>query len=393
MSIGIGSRSKLQFAEESSYGTFNSGATPYNLAITNESIQKTINTITSDLIRSDRRIPSIRGGNIAAGGDINTELQPNAHVLFWKHGLADAATTSGASATAFSATTYVQAGDMIENAAGNKIYLVVQPGTTGASEPTHSTVGQTSENGSATMMYIGTSETGWYKHVLVGNTTFPTGGLCFEKIIERGTTDAYFRYVGGRVNTIGITVPQEGIVTANFGLLFQNEDSSDEVVGNGFNDPGTSVNDEVFAGYDVSVDLSLKGGASFSLIPYVSSVSFNMTNEFDENIYAIPSRFRRELVDGRRMITGSMELFFESVDEFNYFTNETVVDLKLGFVNVNGSMLIQLPEVKFTGGNPTPQITGTGAIGTSIDFQAFYTGTGSITEDIQVTMFNTTSTI
>lgn len=392
MSVGRGILSKIQFAEEASFGTFNSAATPYNLAINSETLGQNINTIESQLIRSDRRVPSIRGGNKSSGGDITTEAQPNAHVLFWKHFLADAATTGAASATAHSNGAAVEAAEIV-SATGPLYYIVIQPGALGASAPTHNTLGEVQDNGTATLMYIGSSLTAWKNHVLVGNTAFPTGGLCVEKLVDRGAATSYFRYVGGRVNQLSLSIPQEGIVSFVASLLFLQQASFDETVGNGFNDAGTTVNDEVFAGYDTSLELSVGAADSFSIVPYISQMNLQLQNEFDENVFAIPGRIRRDLVEGRRRVTGSATLWFESLDEFTYFNNETVLDLKIGLANVNGGINIRLPQVKFTGGNPTPQISGPGALSTSVNFNAFYNGGGAVTEDIQVTINNTTATI
>jgi len=399
MTLPVGTKTKIAFAEESAYGTFVTGATaPQYLYFNSETLGQTINTINSEMLRPDRKMPAIRGGNITAAGDITTELQLRALGVPIMHFLATDDTgvealgsmTGLKDLTTWSATPVI-VGDVVEGAS-NHFYICTVAGTTAATEPSNPVEGVKYTSDTAELLCIENSAEGnWKAHWLSGSADMPTGGLSFEKFIERGGTDSFFPFSGGRVNTLNIDIPQEGIVGVTLGMLFQQ--GGEPTAASAFTNIGSAVtfDDEPLAGYDVVLEAVASAASptysSSTVIPYVQAASINMTNNFDETPFAIGSRYRRGLPEGRRVITGNMTVFFESEQEFDWFIQEQSLEFKWSFINRNGMLQLLMPEVKITG-NGTPQVGGQGVVTASFDFSAFYQGNGSITDDIQVLLVN-----
>lgn len=386
MSVGIGSKSKLVFVVESAFGTFPSGQTGTNLGFLTEAIQNTRNTFSSQEISSSRQLSSVRGGNVAAGGDISMELSPNALGTFVKHLLCVSPTTASATITALANSQAVLRGAYISS--NTKNYLCTRAGTTSG---TATTLGFTSTDtaeeflsGTATFQYVGAAATTVYSHTFQAAVSKPTGGIAVEREVFLDSGSKFFRYVGGRINTMAITVPQEGIVTCSFGFLFLDLDST--ATSTIFSSPTTPV-DEPFSGAGTVMRIAASGGSlteDFS----IDSATINVTNNFDGAVYTIGQRRRRDLPEQMRSVTGNLSAVFEDMTKFNFFANETTVSLEVSFNHLGQFMRITMPEVRLHGGAPAPVISGNGVMKHTFDFTAFKsTGAG----DIKIEMFNTTS--
>lgn len=460
MSVGIGSKSRVSYAEESSFGVHPNGVGE-NIIFKSSNIAKQINTIVSESIRPDRAVPSVRGGNVAAGGDITAEFSPNTFGKFLKHfsagavGSANVTDTSGITAAPSSQETGLArhtvrkvagspdqmwvcfetgatgntgadlasdlgaaAGTLMERVvsgdttwvlfafaivaaadstaysrgdyilSGNNTYLCTKEGTSASNISSVALAHTTGEvqNGTAFFEFYGvTASKALYKHVVIPGTTLETGGLSVEHIVDIGTaTPTHFQFVGGRVNTLGITVPQEGIVDLSMGLLFQDLVSADST--SGFTGSSTT-SDEPITGFQAALAIfPITGGGGINTS--MSDLNLNFTNNFDENVYVIGKRFRHDLPVGRREVTGSMTAFFESLTEFNFFANETEVRLEVT-MNVLGQLVkLIFPENKFTGGSPTPEISGPGTVTSSFEFQTFKQDSD---DDYIIELFNSTA--
>lgn len=88
MSLAKGSKSKLIWAEESTYGTIPSGVAYKGALFSTESILTSIEAFKSEDIRADRTIPAIRGGNFMDGGSLTQDLGIQRSAYFLKHLLA-----------------------------------------------------------------------------------------------------------------------------------------------------------------------------------------------------------------------------------------------------------------------------------------------------------------
>lgn len=402
MSIGTGSKSTLLFAEEATYGVRNTAVASGAMTMfyNSESLTQTINTINSELLRPDRKMPSIRGGNLSAGGDITTELQAGALIVPMRHlMLTDAADKVNRTAIIGDFTPWATGGDveggtLMSSQTASHLWIVTKGGVLDTTEPTGAgTVGVTVVDGTAEYTYLAAvANVGNYTlYSYPGGATCPDGGLSVVKTVDKGATDSNFNFLGGRVNSLRIEVPQEGIVGATFGMLFQ-QSTSDEVALSGQWSAANTIDhaEDPMAGYDCVLTAATVGSsfAGANVLPYVQSANLEIMNNFDESPFAIGSRVRRGLPEGRRESRGSLTVFFEDQQEYDWFANETVLGLKFSFSNASSFFNVTFPEVKLTGSG-TPQIGGQGVITASFDFTAFYQGNGVIDTDAIIDVFTT----
>ena len=387
MSVALGSKSRIAYAEETVFGTFPNVAAK-EIGLLSEGIEQSINTFVSDEIRSDRQVSAIRGGNKSAGGDINMELSPNVLGTFLKHLLMCTPVTTTLTPTVAANSAVVARGDYISVASGARRYLVTRAGTLAADistvPPTSTDKSEEFLSGTATLQYFGINTDTIYQHVFTANTVRPTGGLAMEKTISLGGTNQMFQYVGGRVNSLSMTIPQEGIITAVLSMIFLKQAGTPTATGfSGI----TTPTDDPFAGSQALVFILPPGSSTRTDDTVIRGFNLSVNNNFDGNIFVLGSRFRKDLVEGRRDVTGSFEAWFESMTQYNYFNNESIIGLIPTFNLLGQYMEIEIPAVKLTGGSPTPKIAGTGVISSSYNFQAFNNG-GAY--DIKVTLRNTT---
>ena len=387
MSVGIGSKSALAYAEETTYGVFPSALAGVGLGFNSESIQNTRNTFKSEEVTRTRNVTSIRSGNVSAGGDVTCDVSPNALGIFFKHLLTCAAVTTTPTPTALTNSLVVTRGTYYTSVGAN-VYLCTRSGTAAANATTVALASVDNsveeKNGTAYFQYFASSATNLRKHVFTANTVKPTGGIAMEREAFLDTGSQFFRYVGGRVNSFGLNVPQEGIVTATLGMLFLDLDSTGTATG--FT-TRTFPNDEPFAGSQVIVRTKPVAGSyaeDFSL----TTLSLNVNNNFDSNIYTVGLTRRRDLPEMRREVTASFGAVFEDMTKFNYFQNESTIAVEIT-MNYQGMFLkMELPYTKFTGGSPAPVISGNGVVNQSFEVSA-YNPTGAA--EIVVELYNTTT--
>ncbi len=386
MAVGIGSKSKLAYVIETAYGVMPASPAGINIGFLTESIQNTRNTFNSEEISPSRQTTSIRSGNVAAAGDISMELSPNALGTFFKQLLMVSPTTTTVVPTVLTNSLAVTRGTYYETAAGS-FYLCTRSGNAASDA---ATVGPVTTdfgeelNGTAYFQYFSDGTVDPIKHVFQAAVAKPTGGFAMEREAFLDTGSKFFRYIGGRINTMALTVPQEGIVTCNFGFIFLDLDSTaTSTIFTGT----TAPVDEPFAGSGCVIRMIGYGGSladDFS----IETLTLNVTNNFDTSVYSIGQKRRRDLPEGRRVVTGSMTAYFEDMTKFTYFQNESIVTMFISFNHVGQFLSITMPETRLTGGAPAPVIGGNGVLKHSFDFTAFKTnGAG----DIKIELFNTTA--
>lgn len=129
MSIARGSRSVLAWKEESVYGTAPAGN--WNtLPVNSEGLDENINTVQGEDIRPDRANPSLRGSNIATGGNLVCDYGPVRHLTLLKHLLAATVATVPLTpnvAAAVDSATYV-VGQWVKGTA-NTLWICTVAGT------------------------------------------------------------------------------------------------------------------------------------------------------------------------------------------------------------------------------------------------------------------------
>lgn len=379
MSVATGSKSALCFKEETTYATAPAGNWE-SMSFNTESLVESINQIISNEVKADRTVGSVRGGNIMAGGSISMDLY-SAKMGFWlRHLLAPTATSATITVAALSAAAVTRGTYVTSN---SKLYLALNDGTVTAGDVTTGLTHTSGEVtlGAVTWLHVGASSLIPYSHTITGNPDFVTGGIAFEKRVFGSTANTYFSYLGGRIGSLGIQVPQEGIVTADLAFLFKtaNPASLSSIAGT----PTTVVDDPVTGGQtEIRINSVVQ--------TVVQSANINIANNHDANVYVVGSRQRKDLPAGRREISGSLTLFFEDLAAYTLFKNETSFPLRFSAIHAGNVIQIDLPECKFVGGTPTPTIAGNGTVTSTFNFQAFK---DNAAHDIQVILKNLNTSI
>jgi hypothetical protein len=366
MAIAKGSKSELLWKVESSYGTAPTGNWN-SLPLNNESLTEQIDTITSDDIMANRETPSVRGGNIAAGGSITHDLGPLRTLAFFAHmiGATIGAPTTLTAPSAIAVTTPYNRGDYVLAAAGGTIWCCRRGGSTPAAVAGLLTgTGIVELTGGTIWEYVAPNATSIYEYTLTPNVDFPAAGIAFEKAIKGGNSNLFLQWLGGRINGCELSVPQNGPVKATYNLLTK-KPTKLAVTGAG---TPTTVAEDFFTGFDAYVHLNDTQGAGGKVF---QDFSASFSNNIDEGVYCIGERDRTDLPEGRKSYGGRLGMYFLDATEYDIFKNETEVSLMLTLIKAGRKIKIEWPEVKLTGSG-APTISGQGAITQSFDWTAFY---------------------
>lgn len=319
MSIAAGSKARVIYIKESTWGTTPVGSTLWKgCRLVGDSLQANINNFESNELRSDRTVMFQRPGNKAAGGEIRSELSAEGFSQFWLDLLAHQ---------------YVRGTD-----------------TVGGNPYTH------------------TLKAGSYQNV----------GFS----IEKGFTDInqYFVYTGCRMNTLSINCPQEGIVTANWGVLCKQET---DPTGSSQDSTVTFPTGDPFVGFECAI---VEGGAVTLAIAQSATIQIN--NGYRDNVYVLGSDVRKDLPPGKRHCSGSLVLYFEDATMYNKFKQQTDTSLKFTFTNsASNTLEIYFPKVRYGGGSPTPVLNDDGPIQATFPWRAMYDT--SEQTDVRVKITNT----
>lgn len=413
MSLAIGSKSRLYWTVENTYGVSPASNVWKGLLFSTESLVENINKIQSEDIRADRTQAAIRAGNIGVGGSVSNDFALSRFGIWLSHLLCTTSTdttiTVSPGGNATQSTGYASAlncirGQPFSSGASGSTGLFVAANsftfnTLGSGTETEfvadvaaAVAGQTvtlatsSVGGTGQVFCIvpaGTATPAYYKHVLTAGATKPAVGLSIEKQVLGGTTSYFADFRGVRINTLGLTIPQGGLIKAQWGLL-----GIDTVIGTTTVDgAGTGYaypTDDPQAGYDTFV--SLNGGVTSRPI---KEATLEISNNYDESVYSLSSQFRTDITEGKRMVTTKVTTYFSDLTEYNLFKNQTNFDMSFTTIHGGGVMVIDMPENRFTGSG-TPQINGQGVITCSFDGSTFHQN-GAY--DIQITVFDSNATI
>lgn len=327
-----GSNADMIFAEEACWGVFQPDLSVWKglRILPGESLGATINRFQSQELSPARAVLNTAGGNIRAEGGVNFELAPEGWGTILKHALAGAPTTSGS--------------------------------------------------------------VGSYTHVIKAGNTFPEGGLSIEKRFN--DIDKYLRYWGARIDTVSLNFPQEGYVTGSLGFIAKGE-MSDEIASNyaGLYGPsGVSISPAALFSTDepyVTYSSVIQEGNPLASVTYIKSVSLNLSNAFERDGFVIASRYREAVTPGKRAVTGNMQIFFNNLQHYEKFINETRTGIRIYLVRGAKSIEFLMTRVEF--GGESPKISSAGGLMYSLPFTALYDPNEAT--DLTVTVVSTEAQI
>lgn len=382
MSIAKGSKSKLAYLQEYTFGVPRVNVAYRALLFSTESLVENIDTFQSQDIRPDRATSAIRGGNIACGGTVSSDFAIDRFDEMLMHLLASARPAAvavnppfgGHSNAITTATAYVRG--QYGTAAGN-LYCVKIGGTyTGT--PSSDFNGYTSGDqtvGGVTWQYVGPDSTPVYHYQLVAGVDFPPYGIAVEKQVIGGSQNLYVAYEGGRVDSLDLTIGQKDIVKASWALEFLQSvsGSATQVQPTAINTP----DDDPVSGYESFISLDNNQTAR-----PIKEGTLSIKNNVDKEAYVLGDRTRIDLPEGTRGLTAKITTFFQDNTEYEYFKNETVVPAVFSFLHDGEFLAITFEECKLTGSG-TPQVSGAGMVTAAFDLTAFLqTADNDVTIDI-----------
>jgi len=239
-----------------------------------------------------------------------------------------------------------------------------------------------SDTGTSVRVYRGQ----FFKHTFTGDIQKPCGGLSIEKAIYAEDFDCnpetyYWMFNGSRLNTLALNIPQEGIIMADWGILATRVD---EYTGTSRATSIENNTEDSIVGYQTYINVDGKDST------VMSSATINFTNNYDESIFVIGDRYRHDLPEGRREITGSFDLYFENKEMYEIFKEEKTVAMLVDIYHLGNFFRIDIPQAKFTGGTPTPVIGGNGVISSSFEMSAFLRDYDSPGYDVRIILKNQT---
>ena len=178
-----------------------------------------------------------------------------------------------------------------------------------------------------TLGSVATSGAGPYTHVITIGASLPVGML-----IERDNgsnlsgSGRYEKFNGCRVADASFTFPQEGWPTASLNLRGAKRVAAAAPLDATYDDLGYSP----FHSFEATVQ---EGGGALAI---ATAIDFKLMNGLDENGYAIGTRERRNLHEGRTMVTGTLTAMFEDQTLLDKAINSTESSLKITLTRGTG---------------------------------------------------------
>lgn len=187
----------------------------------------------------------------------------------------------------------------------------------------------------------------WATNTLKG--ALDTPHFTFEKKIEAGATDYYMRFEGARVGGMSLSITPEEYVTGTIKMQSAGHSTGSAILGSATYPAVAGVNGVPMIGVDVSA-LALSGAAG---VDYLA-----MTLEVDNNLRIqrkIGSSSARGIGYGRRIITGTLQCYFENIAAYDLFRTDTNQAITSTVSDGTNSFALTIPRIKFTGGDvPNP---------------------------------------
>lgn len=390
MAIAKGAKSRLAWKEETTFGTQATGN--YNFRpISNETLDTAIETITGEDIREDRATPNLRGGNIATGGNITHDFGIVQSLPWLRHLVAAGEDAAGVALTipALAAASKVdyKRGEYVTGT-GGAVYVCVYGGTIDAGVlDTDLTVTSGRQNildSAATtplvFEYCGPSGATYYTHTITAGGSFPAGGISLEKQILGGDSSLYIDFFGGRIGSLDLNLIQRGILKASWEWLGIGN-TAGSTTGAGV--PTTSAETPA-VGHDVYIHVA-DGYVGANANQVWREGTFRVNNNIETDAYVMGNRFRIDVPEGQRQVSGNLTAYFTDTSLYDKFIAETTFAMGFSIIRDGDFMLFEFPEVKLTG-NGAPKISAAGLLTMTFDWTAFK---NTAAYDLKITAVNT----
>lgn len=184
----------------------------------------------------------------------------------------------------------------------------------------------------------------WTVDVLKNGLT--RNSFSFEKTFEQGTTDSYIRYEGCFIDTMDLSISSKSIITADFGLLGLSASDGADAIITGATYLAATTPDVMTAGNEVG---TVTVGALSATIKGID-LSFKSQNRGQPQV---GSNDLAGIALGQFEVTGSLDLYFESIDIYNSIRahDSVAITINLGSVTTEKYTLL-LPACRLLDGDP-----------------------------------------
>ena len=215
-----------------------------------------------------------------------------------------------------------------------------------------------------------------YTHVFKAGNSRPF--LTVEHQFLELAVPQYFQYTGVKVNSMAISMGDDGELTASFSVVGANR----VIATSAFDSSPTALGFSRLKNNHLTLK---EGGATISNAKLVDlTVNFNC----DTDQYVIGGGgVLGSVPDGVMDVSGKLDGLFEDVGLLTKAVNSTESSLQATFTGGASSILdILLPEIKYTPADPG--ITGPKGLAVSLNYAAYYTDAAEATS-VQITLTNT----
>lgn len=201
----------------------------------------------------------------------------------------------------------------------------------------------------------------WVSDVLKVGTA--ERSFIFEKKFNLAV-DEYHRFTGQKINTLALSLQPSANASLTIGLIGKDLDKDNltsQVTGSTYSAAGTNTPFNSFTG-----TLTEGGGAMTA----ITGLDINLANGYEAQ-QGLMSMTGLETTSGKSRVTGTVTALYESKAMYEKFLNDTESSIVVTLVDVDGNSLeIDLPNIKYTGGNP--EVSGEGPVSVSLEFTALY---------------------
>lgn len=192
----------------------------------------------------------------------------------------------------------------------------------------------------------------WTSNVLKNGTT--TRSFTFEEQFQDITQ--YRIFTGVRVNSFGLEVSPNAIVTGTFGLMGAGMTTSQTAL------DATPTALQVKAGMSHIGGTLTVGGSAAVCTAFSLSVDNGM-----EQIYGIGSSTARDVTWAESTVTGSATFYYEDLVMYNRFLNETTAAIVITLSDGTNTLTFTVPKAKFN--TATLPIPGPGVLFVTMAFK------------------------
>ena len=393
MPIATGINKSVRYKKETTFGTL-AGTTGGNvLRRVTAAFNLEKETYQSNEIRTDYQVQDMRHGVRTATGSLSAELSPGSYADFIAAAVAKNF-AAGASAASVSYTIAASGSYWtVTRAAGSYLTDGFKVGDVIRITAAGGNAANTGKN----LLILTLTATVATVMVLNGTAMVAEGPIASATIAVQGkktfaptsghtddsfTVEEFYAdiaqsevYTGMKVNTLGLSIPATGLVTADFG--FTGKDLAQTGTTAYFTSPTAQSTTGIFAAVNGAL---LVNGTPVAL---VTDVAVNLNRNM-QNATVVGSNSIADIFEGRILVDGSFSAYFQDGTFRDMFNNETEVSLVVAVTTSNDKaadfMTVVLPRIKV---NSNSKDDGESGVVSSHNFMALLNsagGTGTATE-------------